>query len=274
MRLLAGRRCAGAVGTVGLAVLVGAAGCASETQVIGSGDEDSEELTCKGFVPGTNMLDDAWATSDEAAAAAAALLQHAGDMRVAAQVLTRELAEACDLMAEAGGATPAPLDDEPTADQLRAACALAAEELAELMTETGVRLTAGPGPGCNLEAAAAQCRSTCTGEETCDPYCASSAAATADCPPAIVTAQGEVTDESLSEVAAMASALGVFLGAAERGVLISDLMVDFSGVTDSEALGTIPRFCIPIVIEALEASIVDVEAAVSASASIQTLLDA
>jgi hypothetical protein len=257
-----------------LAGLLGSGAACGETQVIGNGDDDvDEDDTCAAFVPGTNMLEEDWGGAAGDDEQLAATMQSAGDLQAAGAVLRREIAHACDAMAQAGGAAPTPFAAQPRRDQQKAACTLAAQELAQMLTETGVLLTLGPATGCDLDGAEAQCRAGCAGEETCDAYCASSAAATADCPPVPITVEGEVPEAHVAEVTAMASALGRFLGVSQRYSLLSDLVVAVTGQMNADTLSSLPSACIPVVVEALESAATEVEAAVSADGAITAAMD-
>lgn len=254
-------RVARAVG-LSIALVVASAGCEGDDELIGSGrgaQADGDDRPCPAFVPGTNMLQAAWASDALENAEAAAFAQGVGDIAATSDAVLATLTRAClDLVVATGTALEGPSPGEtPTASDAERACASAREGLVELVSSLGgtleVELTTRA--SCDVATGLATCDEACGVDATCDDFCATAVLWYAPCSPAIldITVVPEGDPALLAALPAVEAALGAVAGAQER---LAWLMVGTPALPDDTS---ITPACVDVLIASLEESVSAIE---------------
>ncbi len=248
----------GALALIGLLVT---SGCDGETQSLGSGEGVGG--ACSDFQPGTNMLAQGYDPG----------LQAIGDMAVVSQVVLGELAGSCEELARALGESPSAWSEPPTREEVSTACSLALGAAQRVKQERALTFTAEP-TSCDVAGAEATSRATCSGESTCDAFCASSALGRAECPPApvVVSVGGVVPEEPDAELVALARGLGRILGVYARVSRVFEVTGSLTGDLNDFA-GGLESSCIPEVVEVLADAVLLVETATTIGAGAGQLLE-
>lgn len=260
----------------------GTAACSEDETsggVGGSSDDGAggAAAACDAFVPGTNMLALDW-TDEEAGGdgdeEVGVVVQSAGDLARASEVVLDELAHACADAAVAFGRERPETSDIVTREEAVTACATTHADVADALEAHGATLEAGAA-GCAAEDAETACRAECSGEATCDAYCASAVAHLAACPAAPMTVRidGATVTPMDAELVAVVEVVGRVLGARARLELMDDAVLALTQSADAESLAALNASCLPRVVGAVSDGSEDRTAAVEIITDVASTLD-